>query len=423
MNSITLNSEQQKAFEAIKDLFNPNNRYSNKQLLVSGYPGTGKTFVTTLALKELLQDNPELITQVAVCAFSHRAKRVIKDYLLAQNINLDAYTIHSILGLQAEVSEDEGKQNFSSKGKTSIPILQYKYVWVDEVSLINTELFNNLIGKPVNFLFTGDDKQLLPVNELSFPTFDFFINKTEQHYKLVNPERYTGSIKDFVYSCLDDVILGQLSKPENYLAFDDETQFIPDWFTDWSNNDDDKVVLTFTNKHVDAINRKCREFIKGDIGQFYEGERLVAYQPIVDDDNNLIINNGDEFYVDTFEDDYILVGSDKYDACRIKPVHCNETFVVIKDYELKRWNEFLSSMAKKCKAKQERWSNYYYWKQYSAEVKPHYCMTIHKSQGSGFGHVYMVNSFKWLKDKSMQPRLHYVGGSRAKKRLIYTNKV
>jgi hypothetical protein len=420
--NITLNPEQQKSFDAIEELFNPENRFNNQQLLISGYPGTGKTFVPTLALKKLAEIDRSMLSRIAVCAFSHRAKRVIRDYLNDQGLDIDAYTIHSILGLQAEVSEDEGKQNFNNKGKSSIPITQYEYVWVDEVSLVNTELFNNLIGKPVNFLFTGDDKQLLPVNELSFPVFDFFINKPDQHYRLINPERYSGSIKDFVYKCLDDVNKGELSKPENYLAFDDETQFIPDWFTDWCNNDDDKVVLTFTNKAVDKINRKCRDYVMGNVGQFYKNEKLIAYQPIKDEDDNLIINNGDEFYVDTFEDDYLIVGSNKYDVYRIKPIHCNETFIVIKDYELKSWNEFLNLMAKKCKAKKERWSNYYYWKQLSAEVKPHYAMTIHKAQGSGFNHVYVINNFKWLKDESMQPRLHYVAGSRAKKRLIYSNR-
>lgn len=414
MTDIQLNAEQQLAEKGISEWYLSGSHY---HVLLSGYPGTGKTFTLAYVLEKLQPS----FHSFCVCAPSHKAKRVIEGYLSELGLAYPVFTVHSLLGLGAEISET-GKQTFDkSSGKA--PIQKFRYVWADECSMIPADLFDKLITSHVKLIFTGDENQLKPVNEDSFAAFDYFKSRPEHHFKLTNPERYSGDIKDFVYEALRCVQNKTLFVPENHLPYSEVCSSMRDWFSHWKNNSNDKVVLAYTNNSVDTINQRCREFIYGiDAEEYVINETLLTYAPIEDDEGGMLIPNGTEVIVEGYEASVILGYSTTFEAWKVYCRGYDYPFQVVQNHEKKAWAKYLDKIKKECVSGKARWYEYYSAKALSAEVKPTYGLTIHKSQGSGYDDVYMLNDFNWMKDRDGQPRLHYVGASRAKQRLFYTKK-
>lgn len=406
MSEFLLNKEQLLAYDQLRRFFEPTCR---SNFLLSGYPGTGKTFTLSLVLKELAPSKYEF----AIAAFTHKAKRVVQEYLTENELDYDVYTISSLLGLSADI-DDSGKKEFS-KQSSKAPIFNYRYIWVDECSMIGTDYFKALIGKPVRYIFTGDEFQLPPVNENAFPVFDFFRRNGQPHVNLHEPVRYSGPIKDAVYAALACVQNRELFWPEDHLAYTDDCTFIGDWFADWKLNMQDSVVLTYTNDHVDLINERCREYVYGiDAPPYIEGERLLTYAPINDFEGSPMITNGTEVIVESYSPKRIIGQSCSFSGYDVKLAGYPEAVQVVAKESATEYQAYVDSIGALAKHKECRWSDYYAAKELSAQIKPVYGQTIHKSQGSGYKGVYVVNSFRWLRDRDIQPRLHYVAMSRAK---------
>ena len=381
--------------------------------LIEGFPGTGKTFTASLAL--VGSD----LSQIACCAPSHKAKNVIREYLDSNGLQeIDVYTVHGFLGLTPEIT-DEGKQKFEGRSGKSKPYENYRFLWADECSMYGTDIFTQLIGLPLSILFTGDRRQLLPVGDETFPVFDYFENR-EDKVALTEPQRFSGPIKELVYGCIPYIDAQQKFSPDLYLL-SNNCRYLPNWFEHWKTTNSDKVVLAFTNRSVNTVNALCRNHILGgEVTPFYTDEELIAYAPVNDIDDESLCPNGSVVYVDSFEPYQQLIASTVINCYRVMLRGFLKPVLVIRDKgEEKRLNVFLDGLAKECKEKKARWSYYYYVKGIFADLRPTYALTIHKSQGSGYDDVYLLNDFGYLKGKEVgvQPRLWYVGASRAKKNL------
>jgi len=414
MTDVNFNNKQLEAAQRLELFFSEGNR---DNFLLSGYPGTGKTFV----LSQMLQEISPSIFDLAVCAFTHKAKGVAQAYLNSIGLDYSVFTINKLLGLSPDIDED-GKQEFSKQSERP-PIYNYRYVWVDECSMINADLFMGLQGKPVRYIYTGDQYQLLPINEVSFPVFDYFKRSGHPHIHLTKPERYSGPIADVVYEGLYHVMNRELFRYENYCPYTDDCTYKSKWFDDWVDNPNEKVVLTFTNNHVDTINQKCRDYVLGvDAPEYVVGEQLLTYAPIYDSRGAAMVPNGEIITVSNVEQNFLTIGSETFKAWELKLLGYSETIRTVFKSERKPLKKYLDQMEVDAKAKKIYWPDYYAAKGASAVVKPTYALTIHKSQGSGYHSVYVVDSFRFCKDRDLQPRLHYVAMSRAKSFLCYSSR-
>jgi len=126
--------------------------------LLTGSPGTGKTWVVAAVVKELLKVCG--IQDIAVAAPTGKAAVRCSETLAGYEIGLRAKTIHSLLKVE---SADGGNWQFQHRANNPLP---YKFIIIDEFSMCDIPLLNSLLAaraRGTHILFVGDPNQLPPV--------------------------------------------------------------------------------------------------------------------------------------------------------------------------------------------------------------------------------------------------------------------
>lgn len=128
--------------------------------ILSGSPGTGKTFCVSRITKLLIKLHGS--GNIALCAPTGKAAQRINEMLTEYRITgISATTIHRLLGV-CEAS-DGGGFKFAHDSGNPLP---YKYIICDEGSMVDVSLFGSLISalRPNgHLLLVGDPNQLSPV--------------------------------------------------------------------------------------------------------------------------------------------------------------------------------------------------------------------------------------------------------------------
>lgn len=127
--------------------------------LLTGTPGTGKTYTTAAAVKQIVASAG--LHAVAVAAPTGKAAVRVTDAMNAYGVPIKARTIHGLLGVQ---QRDEG-DGWSFVHDETNP-LPFRFVIVDESSMLDTTLFASLLaalGTGSHLLLVGDPNQLPPV--------------------------------------------------------------------------------------------------------------------------------------------------------------------------------------------------------------------------------------------------------------------
>ena len=127
--------------------------------LFGGSPGTGKTYAAARQIGRIIDlCGPE---SIAVCAPTGKAAVRISEALESYGVNKSATTIHRLLGV---ASRTAGEGWGFAHDETNP--LHHKYVVIDEGSMIDTDLFANLLRAlptGAHLLIVGDVNQLPPV--------------------------------------------------------------------------------------------------------------------------------------------------------------------------------------------------------------------------------------------------------------------
>ena len=127
--------------------------------ILGGSPGCGKTYAAAKLIKILLDHIGA--DQICVCAPTGKAAVRMSEGLATNGLPLRANTIHSTLAVRKN-SSTEGWSFEYGRGNP----LPYRFIVVDESSMIDTDLMNSLMaarGDGAFVLFIGDVNQLPPV--------------------------------------------------------------------------------------------------------------------------------------------------------------------------------------------------------------------------------------------------------------------
>lgn len=146
-----LNKGQADAFMILKDFIETSG--SDDMFVLKGYAGTGKTFLIKKFLQEVVRSKPG--AKIAVTAPTNKAVAVLESKAVFSG-NIRYATIHSLLGLTESI-DARGNVTFTSKGNNST-ITNYKYLIVDEVSMLQDELFHMIAkySKSIKIIFMGE---------------------------------------------------------------------------------------------------------------------------------------------------------------------------------------------------------------------------------------------------------------------------
>ena len=446
----TLTADQQAAVDGIlQDI-----RKERACPVLCGYAGTGKTVTTAALVSELIERE----WRTVVATPTHKARSQVERALRNCGARgFEAVTVHRLLGLKQVRDKNTGKETFapdpggknmlSETRKYDEKTCQYvdlapiDVVIVDETSMLSSELYDLLLkelnGRPV--VFVGDDRQLLPVGEDQ--VCRAFTEGTSI-YRLTEVLRHDGAILNLATATRQlavgrarfaaaqgggSTVVGHRSREQwgealLELAASDEAMADADFCR----------ALAWTNKAVEEMNLRIHQRRYGvNAPQFVEGMTCVTVDaipspmgggPLLNSTMDVLIEQAkrerhsfdtdspDEEPWDTWE----LTVSVPSDA--LPPV----TFRVIAQDSERRWRESLKAIADEAKAASGRersalWGVYFQRKDSVGQLQPASALTVHKSQGSTFRHVFLHWSIDgWgSAPTAQQNQLAYVGITRA----------
>ncbi len=354
--------------------------------IITGGPGTGKTTIIK-AIVGIYIDNhkiseKEALNEIVLLAPTGRAAKRMSDLTC-----LPASTIHRYL----KWDKITGKFEYNEYN------LHYeKLIIIDEVSMIDTELFDALlkgINHSVRLVLVGDDNQLPSVGPGLILT-DLINSECFNHVPLKEIYRQSAG-SSIPYLCLSiknhDLTEESIERKEDYAFLNVDSHLIKDTVREICKRSKKKgvdinnfqilapmykgengidnlnvILQELYNPHDDAK----EEFRIGDV-VFRVGDKVL--QLVNDPDNN--IYNGDIGYIES-----------------INP-RSKDELVMVNFYG----------------------NGVFYKREDLINIKHAYAITIHKSQGSEFDHVIMPIVMNY--GRMLYNKLIYTGASRAKKSL------
>lgn len=141
-----LSSQQNQALELIREWYLSNN---DEPFYLAGYAGTGKSTIVNEVIQQLE------IKSIAYCAFTGKAASV-----LASKGNNPASTVHSLI-YEPIVEPETKKVSFILKDQLD---RNFNLIVLDECSMINDDLYQDLLSFDVPILILGDPGQLPPIS-------------------------------------------------------------------------------------------------------------------------------------------------------------------------------------------------------------------------------------------------------------------
>jgi exodeoxyribonuclease-5 len=470
----TLKPGQAAAVDGILDYLGDNTK-GFRAILLKGYAGTGKTYVTSFIVEWLLtrnkvEANPQNLTgieklklstrnpNIAVTAPTNKAVKVGERMAEYTHKNIQYKTIHKLLGLK-EVITDSGKVRFEKEYGQETELLSYDILFIDEVSMVNDELFDMIYHEitskdsKTKLVMIGDGFQIPPVGsddckpfkekyqeELKIGVVELTEIVRQTHGSPIISlatavrERQEGIIESHVDCFNENGALHYLergSKDAIYKICDN--YFNNEYFQEYP---DFMKVIAWRNITVNQINAKVRSLIYSNVPRYTKlmvGEKLIANTPITSHGNNRVIyTSNDEFEVvsftierrETYRNKDVVINCKFYNVVT-KDINGNlkEICVIHEDDEaiLNSISAQLKQNAIKCKDAGLRgyvWKVYFEVARHFADVKYNYAITAHKSQGSSYQNT-MVLMWDILQNtKQLEAeRILYVGVSRPRQNL------
>lgn len=411
---ITLNAGQEKAVELFQEfLLNP----TQKEIVIGGSAGTGKTFLMKYLLKivrsqkelyKLLLDSTDDL-QVYLTSTTHKAAKVLRD-ITGEEVR----TIHSLLGIKPYRDYKTGKEVYRRSEDSDV--IYNHLVIIDEASMINPDLLD-IIRKSTfecKVLYIGDPYQLAPMGMNDCPVFSTIKNQvilTEIQRQAENSpiitlfNKFKDAVSTDVFPQIESSACGSVLHVDGSTMRDMVEQ-------DYSlkHDHDDLRVVAWTNKTCIAYNKHIRKFLGNTEETYQIGELLVANEPIMDpkQNNKVLFKNDTRLEVTESGEMQEMHGLRGH----FISLDCSTPLFVPADY-----NAYTTIL--KHYAKHQDWKTYYALKDYCIDVRPLHANSVHKSQGSTYQTIYIdVDDIGRNTKKYEIARLMYVAISRAQQRVV-----
>ena len=417
---MNLSKDQLNAKQTILDWIKSPTRSS--YLTLGGYAGTGKTSLIAEVRKHLPRN-----WRVAFCAYTGKASGVMKGKLIDSGaIRIDDYvgTIHSLCYRCRQ--DPETKLNVFER----VSYLDYNLIIVDEASMVNQELFQDLRMYGIPILFVGDHGQLPPISSDNFNLMSNPVIRLEEVHRF-------GSDS----TLLDLSIMARNGEDIPFKQFDDKVakvnendplvnDFIINHLKDFSNG----VCLCGTNNTRVDVNQLIRTNY-GIVEDFDDkiprvGDRVVCLrnnksyaEPIyngmlgriasISDAKGIVPPELGEVYsmsVDV-DDGFGYSGLvNKSPFGQMKYSSDGKEFITIK--ELMKLKSKLTISERKMIRKIGKKKLYF------DSFDFGYCLTVHKAQGSEWGNVMLFEEISGFWDEDYRSKWLYTAITRSNNRLL-----
>jgi len=409
----------------------------SKLFLLLGYAGTGKSTCIFILIQFLLAQNK----RIALCAPTNKAVDVLREVASRQDIhNLEFYTIYQLLGLG--VVSRNGEKVVEQTGTSYLH--SYDVVFIDESSMIGKMLWHWIESAAENtlshtkFILMGDPAQLNPVGERRSPCF-----KIKERARLTEVVRrqQDNPLLQYLTSIRQSIKHNAAFKPYNHCAntgrkgatLTNRKALLKYACTTFRKYFDDNPnrfrILCWSNAQVDWYNQRVRRSIYGRAAaRFVAGERLITRAPVLAPDNKtIILTTSSEFTIAEVHEDFYHNHRAWRLVIRLDDQSLRQIYV-LHESEQARFDQESDRLKKNAQRNHALWKQYYSHLEKFASVRSCYALTIHNSQGSTYDEAAIdaidVRMRLNVGDGSKAfriaeyNRLHYVGSSRAKQRIL-----
>lgn len=449
--SFKLTEDQQNAITELTDWWNlPAGHKDYQNIILSGSPGTGKTFLARYFIKSLSK---------AVPLFTAPTNEAVRQLELSLQGDAPAKTTYSALGLT--LSTHSFKQKIYQR-QLPEDFYDYNLLAVDECSMAGKQdttkenshrlLMDYVLDAGMRTIWLGDWAQLPPVDseDGTSPVFGCGFKTLE----LAQVKRHAGDILDFAM-----LLRSEIQKPVKNLPqiptdiptvkrnargmFD----LTPDMFNKIV--EDEARIICWTNDTirgtklpgVNQYNSMIRSRLFGEelakASDIYPTDRILFTSPLV------IADKHEELTLETVlraEFEMFASVNTRAEVLSAKPItimgiECWKTELELEggvdtiayiptnegqrqktEFEKKLRKEAVDAGSQKDAA--EKWHFYHTWRQCFCEFKHTYCITGHRAQGASIPEVYVdVNNMLYNRDRLVAFKNLYVAATRAQRSL------
>ena len=430
--------------------------YDGTPFVLSGYAGTGKTYLS----RHLLQQVDDLGFCWTVVAPTHKAVGVLRQQLAWAGLQPTWYpsTIHRLLRLKLKRQGD--LERCEETEQTAASLENLGLVLVDEASMVDSTLLEIALRCAHPFrtrlVFVGDPAQLPPVGE---PTSPVFAMGRAAAVSLTEVVRHQGPVLQLATGLRN----GQLpcrQPPAVPPVRDSHGQVAVLPRADWLaaaqaalrrgaelDHPDHARILCYTNRALEQLVPIARRAIHGEMADqlpVLPGEVLItraavmapacrageeaAEEPdmLLGSNRELVvrdvtpercdladfgIGSGDGFtapVIDTLSAE-VEAGESRLTLRLLPPVGSSARTEL--DALMRQLRQQARDAGKQ--AGRALWRRYFLVRDAFASLGPAAVLTVHRSQGSTFGEVFVAGDVFWPADEVLRRQLVYVAVSRA----------
>jgi len=463
VDTSVLNPDQRMAFGKLAAYVqNPN---CDDIYVLKGWAGTGKTFCVSLLVKYVLEElySSKKWYKIAVTGPTNKSVRVIKKTSGIRHPQVSFVTIHKLLGLKEKITLD-GRQEFVNDTGVSSGINQTKLLIIDEVSMLNDDLFEEIVNHRhrVKIICMGDPAQIPPVGR---PDCIPFRDELAQEYgietiqlKTIMRQKMGNPIIDASIKIRENLSSSvSLITPANNInesgegmeflnLHDSETRkgfsgIVSRYYNSprFREDPDYVKIIAWRNKTVATMNSVVRKTIYGEESmnsKILVGERLIANNPIIFS-GIIQFNTNDEFTVESYQILSEKVAGEfgtfdiKYYEAKVSYLDdnddlCYDTIDILHEDSEPDFSKIaghLKSTAIRKAGKDRSWIAYYDFLRKYADVSYAYAITAHKSQGSTYEVAFISEDDIDLNYQTVEKnRIKYTAYTRASKKLYVLKK-
>lgn len=433
-------------------------------VVLEGFAGSGKTFVTTKVLHQiahLAATDPDFAgTAVGVCAPTHKAVNNLVNmspFRLGDNCPISYSTLHKMLNVKKQENTETGEEIFApDKWNKKPPAISTKDIVVlDEAGMTGNGLykyFEEYVFRADPAVFAiGDPEQLPPVGQSGNAKFfdkDYRRRVECKVVTLETPMRQAAGSAILNYATnLRNGIYDDMDARESTMTDVDRNLFVP--MTDdnvaflmmkmiqseeYMHDPNYMKIIAYTNKQCKMWADVLHKEMYGDSKYIFEGEILTLKEPSITQDekgNEIIgIPNNTDVWVTNVKDSVQWVSGQSVDTLLLRVEYLDNSGNKIEDEirtlpphsqeiisEMINWNKSEAIKAKKKgQSPRQYWAEYFRLKKWATDVERSYVKTIHRSQGSTYGTSFVcqfdIDSLRY--NAKEFKAMNYVASTRAK---------
>jgi exodeoxyribonuclease-5 len=425
--------------------------------VLSGYAGTGKTF---LSMKFLALAEAAGLCWTVV-APTHKAVGVLRHHLLLAGLRPTWFpsTIHRLLRLKLKRQGD--LERCEETSQTAAALEHLGLVLIDEASMVDSDLLDITLRCAHPFatrlVFVGDPAQLPPVGEARGPVFEL---ERCQRAALTHVVRHQGpvlrlasGIRSGALPCRRPPPLAPLRTAEGMVAALDRQAWLEAAQqalsrSSGSDNPDLVRLLCYTNRSLERLVPIARRALHGEMADqlpVLPGEVLITRAAVMApacregaeaaEEPDMVLGSNREVVVrDISSERCDLAGFGITAEAGVAPpqidtlsasVDTGEAVLTLRllpplgsaargrlDQVLQR----LRGQAREAGRQEGRslWRRFFLLRDAFASLGPAAVLSVHRSQGSSFGEVFVDADVFWPDDPELRRQLVYVAVSRAR---------